>query len=82
MLEAGGREAAGPQGSAAGRELDAQGSPLFMGGTEAAVPHGSTGGAGLGADPGERSRVVKDGRWEGGEHAKQEEVGHSRRKVG
>lgn len=53
MLEALGRVAADPQGSAAGVELGAQGSWLFMGGTEGGAPHGSTGATGLGADPGE-----------------------------
>ena len=40
-------------GSAAGAELAAQGSLLFMGGTEGVDPHGSTGAAGLGEDPAE-----------------------------
>lgn len=45
------REAAEPQGSDTGPELDAQGSLFLTGGTEDGAPHGSTGAAGLGAEP-------------------------------
>lgn len=57
MLEVLGRAAAEPQGSEAGVEFDAHGSPLFMDGTEEGAPHGSEGTAALGADPEKKNRV-------------------------